>query len=242
MALPTTNLQLDVIAAALSISTSNVVLSGVCISGNVNMYGLDSTYCPGATPSARLSNLQSTPHHQSYFRNYNHSAPAPLNYVETRRNTSSTCPINSSAYVWTSGTTVYESYINGYLLYADSTGVSYATQGWYSTTGDTSTYYVWYTGGFPPPVWTSSGVCSSLTSFSATDGPDGSSVEACLNTKYSTFYHDGAGTYPANGDTVYTDSGGSTYATDGWYKYVSGTSFVYGISGSGVIVTGPNTC
>tara|TARA_R100000231_G_scaffold136176_1_gene111242 strand:- start:1218 stop:1694 length:477 start_codon:yes stop_codon:yes gene_type:complete len=64
----------------------------------------------------------------------------------------------------------------------------------------------------------------SLTSFLSGAGTTG---DACNTLGSSfTYYHDGSGTYPAVGDKVYTDSGGTTPASGG-----SGTN--YGAFASG---------
>ena len=39
-----------------------------------------------------------------------------------------------------------------------------------------------------------------------------------------TAYHDGSGTYPVSGDNVYSDSGGTTALSDGFYRINSGQS------------------
>ena len=66
-----------------------------------------------------------------------------------------------------------------------------------------------------------------LTSFTYTrtsDGPpSGNGADACALTVgedaiNQTGYHDGLGTFPANGDSVYTDSGGSSALQNGFYR------------------------
>jgi hypothetical protein len=39
-----------------------------------------------------------------------------------------------------------------------------------------------------------------------------------------TAYHDGSGTYPTNGDNVFSDSGGTTALEDGFYRINAGQS------------------
>lgn len=52
----------------------------------------------------------------------------------------------------------------------------------------------------------------------------------------TTLYHDGSGTFPANGDTIYTDSPGTTTASAGTYAYVNGrTNFTFSANSSGVV-------
>ena len=57
-----------------------------------------------------------------------------------------------------------------------------------------------------------------LTGFVADGTTYASALDACSNGSInSPLYHDGAGAYPTTGDTVYTDSGGTTNPTDGFY-------------------------
>ena len=66
-----------------------------------------------------------------------------------------------------------------------------------------------------------------LTSFTYTrtssGPPSANGVDACAlavgeNAINQTGYHDGSGTFPANGDSVYTDSGGTTALSNGYYR------------------------
>jgi len=57
---------------------------------------------------------------------------------------------------------------------------------------------------------------TSLTSFTAFYGE--TQNDACNSSEAQTFYHDGTGTTPTNGDEVYTNSSGTSEATDGYYK------------------------
>ena len=52
-----------------------------------------------------------------------------------------------------------------------------------------------------------------------------------------TLYHDGSGTYPANGDTVYTNTPGTTTIGTGIYAYSAGRSgnFTFVTSNVGVV-------
>lgn len=232
MALPTTNLQLDVIASVLGESTTNVVLSGMCMSSNVNEYGLDVIYCTGATPSDKLTNLQSTPYYQGKFRNYDHNAALPLNGFKARLNSSHTCPIDTSAEIWSSGTTIDNCYDNDYHIYADSSGSTYATNGWYATSIINNNYYVWSSTN-DPPRWINSGVCS-LSSFLA-KGPRSTSTEACEESKYDDYWYYGSGSYPTYGDIIFTNSGGTTTASTGYYKMSEPNSTI-GLDSYGVVI------
>ena len=73
----------------------------------------------------------------------------------------------------------------------------------------------------------------SLTAFNVDENPYGDSEEACASGRISAeWYHDGGGTYPTTGDTVYTDSGGTTTPEDGFYWMDEPSSF--DISGGSV--------
>ena len=74
---------------------------------------------------------------------------------------------------------------------------------------------------------------SSLTAFIVDDNPYESGGGACDSGRPSAeWYHDGGGEYPADGDTVYTDSGGTTNPEDGFYWMAEPSSFEIG---SGVV-------
>jgi len=66
----------------------------------------------------------------------------------------------------------------------------------------------------------------SLTSFFVDDTLYEDGVSACESGGVrAEWYHDGAGSYPTTGDTVYTDSGGSTNPSDGIYWMDEPSSF-----------------
>jgi len=76
-----------------------------------------------------------------------------------------------------------------------------------------------------------------LTAFNvdANSYPDGE--EACASGRVGAeWYHDGEGTYPTTGDTVYTDSDGTTNPDDGYYWMDAPASFdvVSGVVGEAV--------
>ena len=57
-----------------------------------------------------------------------------------------------------------------------------------------------------------------LTAFNVDENTYGDPSSACASgTSNAEWYHDGAGAYPTDGDTVYTDSGGTTNPSDGIY-------------------------
>ena len=51
----------------------------------------------------------------------------------------------------------------------------------------------------------------------------------------TTLYHDGSGTFPADGDKVYTNNPGTTLASAGVYAYIDGrANFTFNVDGDGV--------
>ena len=65
-----------------------------------------------------------------------------------------------------------------------------------------------------------------LTAFSVDANPYGDFEEACEKGRATTaWYHDGGGEYPTAEDTVYTDSGGTTFPEDGFYWMREPASF-----------------
>ena len=70
-----------------------------------------------------------------------------------------------------------------------------------------------------------------LTSFIALLNSEGnpfeSSNEACETeeTTSDTWYHNGSGTAPENGNAIYTNSGGTSSAPNGFFKYSPGRGF-----------------
>ena len=88
----------------------------------------------------------------------------------------------------------------------------------------------------------------SLTSFTALlDGEGGmfeSPFAACTAEEVTqhTWYHDGTGTNPAEGDDVYTNSGGTNDAPDGYFRIGTGKGANSFSIESGVIAEAPGTC
>ena len=65
----------------------------------------------------------------------------------------------------------------------------------------------------------------------ASSACEGLSEGAYSNT---TLYHDGSGTFPADGDKVYTNNPGTTLASAGVYAYIDGrANFTFNVDGSG---------
>ena len=68
---------------------------------------------------------------------------------------------------------------------------------------------------------------SSLTAFIVDANPYEDGEGACAFGRPSgEWYHDGGGTYPTDGDNVYTDTGGSTNPEDGTYWLAEPASFI----------------
>ena len=72
---------------------------------------------------------------------------------------------------------------------------------------------------------------NSLTSFSSS--LDGRTTDVCGFNTNQTFYHDGSGTWPAVNDVVYSNSGGTSFATPGFRKSGQGTK--YRVDSNGVV-------
>jgi hypothetical protein len=67
---------------------------------------------------------------------------------------------------------------------------------------------------------------TSLTAFTVDETPYEDGEGACAEgSPGAEWYHDGGGTYPTTGDTVYTDSGGTTNPEDGFYWMDEPSSF-----------------
>jgi len=73
-----------------------------------------------------------------------------------------------------------------------------------------------------------------LTSFSSSINSNFFNV--CSESITATYYHDGSFTYPDVGDTVYSNSSGSSYLSSGYYKLGSGDFMNVGSSGSVISV------
>jgi len=231
MALPTTNLQLDVIASALgAIPAIEVDIHDTCNYFNVNENGLDPTYCNGYTPSSRLGNLQFD-NNMGYFRGYDHTAS--LSMINVVVSTTS-CGTKNSTSIYTIGT-LSNAYDGGYNIYLDS-GTTSGVTGFYYTWNTISPYYQWHqTNG-----WVTKASCT-LVGYTGTTIESDSST-ACKAESINTFWHNGLGTYPVDGNEVYTNSDGSTLAGTGWQKYVVlGHDYVIYIN-SGVVDGSASEC
>ena len=88
----------------------------------------------------------------------------------------------------------------------------------------------------------SSGVAVTAWTFKSDSGgtwEDASSACEAMNeggTTDTTLYHDGSGTLPVNGDTIYTNSPGTTTASAGVYAYIDGrTKKTFSANSSGLV-------
>lgn len=79
---------------------------------------------------------------------------------------------------------------------------------------------------------------ATITSFSSSKNPQTFIGTACNQSVSVTRYHNGSGTYPAVGDTIYTDSAGTINPANGYYR----TAFAYYYVGSGGSVTSIGPC
>jgi hypothetical protein len=214
MALTTSNLKLYDVSMALGEGNYNISMYNIFTSGSINAEGLDPNYCPGATPAARLTNLQTAPYVLGKFRGYDHAAGGSLNAIltSTTNNTSPCNTIYTAATVYSNQTTIALAYSNGQGIYSDSAGNTNASSGWYSE--DEVNWYYW---DGSQGRWGNYQLCQSVTQVSAS-GPETSSVAACLGGKSDTYYHDGQNAVPVAGDSVYTDAALSNPASAGYYK------------------------
>jgi len=136
---------------------------------------------------------------------------------------SSVCSATINQKYYFVGTT--SSIIVGSEVYSDSLATSGLTNGYYRIS---STQYIIVSSGSVSSINT----CTTVTSFSSSTGTNVLSV--CALSIGSTYYHDGSGTYPAAGDTVYSDSAGTIVLANNYYKFNS--TWAYRITGGAGIV------
>ena len=81
-----------------------------------------------------------------------------------------------------------------------------------------------------------------LTSYTSSIPSSATLFNVCSQTPTVTYYHDGSTTYPVTGDTVYTNSNGSTYVSAGYYKIDDGGNGLYIQVGNNGSVTLDDIC
>ena len=81
-----------------------------------------------------------------------------------------------------------------------------------------------------------------LTSYTSSIPSSATLFNVCSQTPTVTYYHDGSTTYPVTGDTVYTNSNGSTYVSAGYYKIDNGSNGLYIQVGNNGSVTLDDIC
>lgn len=84
-----------------------------------------------------------------------------------------------------------------------------------------------------------SGVTLTSFGYSGTEPFEDASTACSEGGTSGTAYHDGSGTYPANGDNVYSDSSGTTALSDGFYRINAGQSINVE---SGALNGNPSNC
>jgi len=156
MALPITNLKMQDVYYVLNSSSSgsSIGLDNLCLSFNVNKYGLDSTYCPGSTPDDRLTNLQTSPYHLSYFRNYDHSVTTtttsttgiltPFSSSIDADSSVNACLLSCDQTYYHDGLGVYPDI--GDYVYSDASGLNPLSDGFYKYCGIENWYQIFNTG------------------------------------------------------------------------------------------------
>lgn len=221
--LPTSNLQLDVIAAAITESTTDVIIRIVCLSNNVDGDKLDPTYCSGTSGALRLANLRSTPYNMGKFRNYSYTVGGLTYFVGTTviDKELTTCGTKRTTDYWHDGSGDFPEV--GDTVFTDSAGTTYPDLKpgnfiGYTDTGDSKKYWI---GLVKLGLIATKGQC--LTAFDAT-AMWATWSQACNDVSSDIeYWHDGIGTpiygHPVVGDAVYTNSSGSTPVANGYYHF-----------------------
>jgi hypothetical protein len=127
----------------------------------------------------------------------------------------------------------------GNFVYSDPNGASALSDGYYLIPSAT---VLQITSGVVVAITTP---CSNCTSFSSSANTNFNSICAggAPPTTPNTYYHNGAGTYPATADTVYSDSGCSTPLPAGYYyMYSAGGSNYYILVGISGFVSQSTSC
>lgn len=82
--------------------------------------------------------------------------------------------------------------------------------------------------------------CSTVTSFAASASATFSGV--CSATANQTYYHNGTGSIPGNGDNVYTNSSGTTPLAAGYYRFDPIVGQYFRIVGTAGLVSNIDSC
>ena len=121
----------------------------------------------------------------------------------------------------------------GNFVFSDSNGAGVLPNGYYRITSNTAIYVQ---NGVVSSI--STGCSSCVTQFSGSAGQNGVKF-ICTQTIATNYWHDGSGTLPAVGDTVYTNSGGTTATAD---RYIRAGFGYYTFSNLNGIVTQLDLC
>ena len=230
--LPTSHLQLDAIAAALSETTTNVNLNTMCNSTDVHADGLNPTYCPGSTSLIRHANLKASPNHMNYFLGYN-DTPS-YNQIAVLKS-ATPCLNRTAVYVYSAATTLALAFAGGWNLYSD-VFETMAPSFHYYTTGTLTPYYHWSS----LSGWSTMGACGSLTSLQCEFSTTSCNTILVGDTVYTTVSESSIATAYANNTLIYADSSGNTGAATGFY-FTNGTSSTWH-AWSGSAWTNSGTC
>ena len=223
------------------VGSDNISMQGIAVSGsfetitNISLFTMIDTYAIG-NPSGGNLNLNSMAN-----KDYPSVTTSAASSVT---GTSMTCNGNVTADGGViGGITQRGFYFGTNSNYASNTKTSVAgTTGAYtlaktSLSGGTTYYITAYAKnllGERQGSTVSQATSVSLTSYTAIlngeGGVFGSSEEACNaeDVATATWYHDGSGTFPeSSGDNVYTNSGGTTDAPDGFHRVNAGRANKY---------------
>ena len=74
-----------------------------------------------------------------------------------------------------------------------------------------------------------------VTSFASSKTPRTTKTLACADAETWTYYHDGVGSFPADGDTIYTDDPGTIKLNGGGNWLAWNTDRAAQVSSSGVV-------
>tara|TARA_R110002167_G_scaffold214121_4_gene418872 strand:+ start:880 stop:2604 length:1725 start_codon:yes stop_codon:yes gene_type:complete len=121
----------------------------------------------------------------------------------------------------------------GNFVFSNNTGTTALADGFYKLDAASNTVAQVVSG-----VVSAISTCPTNTAF-ASSSTAASISAACTDTIDQTFYHNGSGTLPSVGDNAYSDAGGTTPLSAGFYK-INATSYIE-ITGSAGLVSGPSS-